>query len=289
MVYSILMGNAGRQHLVNLASVVELSNGVPIPWLGLGVFKSPPGRETEQAVRWALEIGYRHVDTAAFYENEADVGRALKDSGVSRDEVFITTKVWNTDQGYDQTLKAFDRSRRNLGIDQVDLYLVHWPVKGKYRDTWRALETLLADGKVRAVGVSNFLVHHLEDLMANASVPPVVNQVEFHPFLVQKELLDFDARTGIRHEAWSPLTRGRNLDHPVIAGIAQKHGKTKAQVVLRWDLQLGVVTIPKSVHRERILENSMVFDFELDADDMSRISGLDTRTRIGPNPDTIAF
>ncbi len=268
---------------------MELSNGVPIPWLGLGVFKSPPGKETEQAVRWALEIGYRHIDTAAYYQNEADVGRALRASGVNREEVFVTTKVWNTDQGYDQALKAFDQSRKNLGIDVVDLYLVHWPVREKYKDTWGAFETLLANGKVRAIGVSNFLVHHLEDLLKTASVSPVVNQVEFHPFLIQKDLLAFDSRMGIRHEAWSPLTRGRKLDHPVIAEIAGKHGRTKAQVVLRWDLQLGVVTIPKSVHRERILENSKVFDFELDAEDMSRISGLDTGARIGPNPDTITF
>jgi diketogulonate reductase-like aldo/keto reductase len=253
------------------------------------VFKSPPGRETEQAVRWALEIGYRHVDTAAYYENEGDVGTALKDSGVPRDAVFITTKVWNSDQGYEQTLKAFDRSRRQLGVDVVDLYLVHWPVRARYKETWKAMEKLLSDGKVRAIGVSNFLVHHLEDLMKSASVMPVLNQVEFHPFLVQKELLDFDARARIRHEAWSPLTRGRSLDHPLITEIARKHDRTNAQVVLRWDLQLGVVTIPKSVHRERILENSKVFDFELDAEDMNRITGLDAGARIGPNPDTITF
>jgi diketogulonate reductase-like aldo/keto reductase len=273
----------------DLSSAVALGNGVQIPWLGLGVFKSPPGKETEQAVRWALEIGYRHVDTAALYENEADVGRALKDSGVPRKKVFVTTKVWNTDQGYEETLRAFDRSRKKLDIDVVDLYLVHWPVKGKYKDTWKALEKLLADGKVRAIGVSNFLVHHLEDLLQSASVRPVLNQVEFHPFLVQKDLLDFDSRSGIRHEAWSPLTRGRSLDHEVITGIARKHGRTNAQVVLRWDRQLGVVTIPKSVHRERIVENSKVFDFSLDADDMARITGLDSGSRIGPNPDTITF
>jgi diketogulonate reductase-like aldo/keto reductase len=259
-----------------------------MPWLGLGVFKSPPGKETEQAVRWALEIGYRHIDTAALYENEADVGRALKDSGVPRNTVFITTKVWNTDQGYKETLKAFDRSRSRLGIDVVDLYLVHWPIKGKTRDTWKALEKLLADGKVRAIGVSNFLTHHLEDLFSGSSVPPAVNQVEFHPFLVQKELLDYDTQKGIRHEAWSPLTRARNLDNPVFSEIARKHGKTPAQVVLRWDLQLGVITIPKSVHRERILENSQVFDFQLDASDMQRITGLDAGARIGPHPDTMS-
>ena len=283
------MRNTGGQLPTELASTVELGNGVAIPWVGLGVFKSPPGKETEQAVRWALEIGYRHVDTAAFYQNEQDVARGLKASGVPREKVFITTKVWNTDQGYDQTLKAFDRSRKNLDLDVVDLYLVHWPVRGKFTDTWKAMEKLLADGKVKAIGVSNFLVHHLEELMKSSSVRPVVNQVEFHPFLVQKELLDFDVKSGIRHQAWSPLTRGRRLDDPVIAGIARKHGRTPAQVVLRWDLQLGVVTIPKSVHRERILENSRLFDFQLDADDMARITGLDAGARIGPNPDTITF
>ncbi len=283
------MRNTNGQQPTGLSSTVALHNGVLMPWLGLGVFKSPPGGETEQAVRWALDIGYRHVDTAAYYENEKDVGRALRDSGVPREQVFITTKVWNSDQGYEQALKAFDRSRANLGIDVVDLYLVHWPVRGKYKETWRALEALLANGKVRAIGVSNFLVHHLEDLMKSASVTPAVNQVEFHPFLVQNDLLDFDARSGIRHEAWSPLTRGRKLDHPVIAGIARKHGRTSAQIVLRWDLQLGVVTIPKSVHRERILENSRVFDFELDGEDMSSITRLDASARIGPNPDTITF
>jgi diketogulonate reductase-like aldo/keto reductase len=273
---------------MTLSSTVRLNNEVEMPWLGLGVFKSPPGKETEQAVRWALEIGYRHIDTAALYENEADVGRALKDSGVPRNTVFITTKVWNTDQGYKETLKAFDRSRSRLGIDVVDLYLVHWPIKGKTRDTWKALEKLLADGKVRAIGVSNFLTHHLEDLFSGSSVPPAVNQVEFHPFLVQKELLDYDTQKGIRHEAWSPLTRARNLDNPVFSEIARKHGKTPAQVVLRWDLQLGVITIPKSVHRERILENSQVFDFQLDASDMQRITGLDAGARIGPHPDTMS-
>jgi diketogulonate reductase-like aldo/keto reductase len=236
---------------MDLTSTVKLNNGVEIPWVGLGVFKSPPGKETEQAVRWALEIGYRHIDTAAFYENEADVGRALKDSGVPRETVFVTTKVWNTDLGYEQALKAFDRSREKLGLDVVDLYLVHWPVKGKYRETWKALEKLLADGKVRAIGVSNFLAHHLDDLRKASQVTPAVN--------------------------------------PVIMEIARRYGKTPAQVILRWDLQLGVVTIPKSIHRERILENSKVFDFELAHDDVSRISALDTGTRIGPNPDNITF
>jgi methylglyoxal/glyoxal reductase len=274
---------------MDLTSTVKLNNGIEIPWVGLGVFKSPPGKETEHAVRWALEIGYRHVDTAAYYQNEADVGRALKDSGVPRESVFITTKVWNQDQGFQSTLKAFDRSRKNLGIDVVDLYLVHWPVEGKYLETWKALEKLYAEGRTRAIGVSNFLGHHLESVMKSSSVVPAVNQVEFHPLLVQKELLAFDERAGIRHEAWSPLTRGRSLDNPVIGEIAAKHGKTPAQVILRWDLQLGVVTIPKSVHRERILENSQIFDFQLEPADVGRITGLDADGRIGPHPDHVNF
>jgi methylglyoxal/glyoxal reductase len=274
---------------MDLTSTVTLNNGVEIPWVGLGVFKSPPGKETEQAVRWALEAGYRHIDTAAFYQNESDVGRALKDSGVLRETVFITTKVWNNDQGFQNTLKAFDRSRKNLGLDVVDLYLIHWPVEGKFLDTWKALEKIYADGKARAIGVSNFLVHHLESIMKASSIVPAVNQVEFHPFLVQKDLLEFDRRTGVRHEAWSPLTRGRSLDNPVIAGIAAKYGRTPAQVLVRWDLQLGVVTIPKSIHRERILENSRVFDFQLEQADVQKIMALDADTRIGPHPDHINF
>lgn len=273
---------------MDLSSTLKLNNGVDIPWLGLGVFKSPPGKETEQAVRWALEIGYRHIDTAAFYENEADVGRALRDSGIPREKVFITTKVWNSDQGYERTLAAFDRSRKNLGLDVVDLYLVHWPIKGKYRDTWKALEKLLAEGKARAIGVSNFLAHHLEDLMKSSSVIPAVNQVEFHPLLVQEELLGFDTRARICHEAWAPLGRARNFDNPVIADIAQKYGRTPAQIILRWDIELGVVAIPKSVHRERILENSRIFDFELAREDVVRITALDKGTRLGPHPDDMS-
>jgi diketogulonate reductase-like aldo/keto reductase len=274
---------------MDLSSRVKLNNGVQMPWLGLGVFQSVPGKETEQAVRWALEIGYRHVDTAAAYNNEEDVGRALKASGLPREKVFVTTKVWNSDQGYESTLKAFDLSRRKLGLDVMDLYLVHWPVKGKTPETWRALEKLYAEGKVRAIGVSNFLVHHLEELAQTSSVTPAVNQVEFHPFLVQKELLDCDARLGIRHEAWAPLTRTRGFGNPVIASLAGKYGRTPAQIILRWDLQMGVVTIPKSVHRERIEENSRIFDFTLQAADVDRLTALDKGERIGPNPDTIDF
>ncbi len=274
---------------MELSSTVRLNNGVEMPWVGFGTFKSEPGKVTEQAVAWALEIGYRHVDTAAVYGNEADVGRAVRASGIPRSQVFVTTKVWNADQGYEQTLRAFDESSRKLGIGAIDLYLVHWPVKGKSADTWRALEKLQADGRVRAIGVSNFKVHHLEELAKTASVVPAVNQVEFHPFLLQPELLAYDQVKGIRHEAWSPLTRGRSLDDPVVARVAQAHGRTPAQVLLRWDLQHGVVTIPKSVHRERIAENAALFDFELSPDEMAAVDALDAGRRVGPDPDNITF
>ena len=260
-----------------------------MPWVGLGVFLSPEGTQTESAVRWALEIGYRHIDTAAAYNNEKDVGKALKDSGVARDQVFVTTKLWNADQGFEPTLKAFDSSRRRLGLDNLDLYLIHWPVAGKYKESWRALEKLYSQGKVRAIGVSNFLVHHLEDLLANAAVVPAVNQVEFHPFLLQRDLLEFDHAKGIRQEAWSPLTRGKMLDHPLIGELARKHGRSNAQILLRWDLQHEVVTIPKSVHRERIEENSRLFDFQLSGEDLAALDALDSKTRIGPDPDNFDF
>ncbi len=272
---------------MNLQTKVAMNNGVEIPRLGLGVFQSTPGEETKNAVRWALDIGYRHIDTATLYDNESDVGKAIKESGIPRDEIFVTTKVWNTDQGYDSALKAFDTSRKKLDMDTVDLYLVHWPVKGMYKETWKALEKLYADGKVRAIGVSNFLVHHLEDLINDSEVTPAANQVEFHPFLVQKDLLEFDRKNDIRHEAWAPLTRGKRFDTPVIQKLSKKYDKTPAQIMIRWDLELGVVTIPKSVHRERIEENADVFDFSLEKEDIEAITALDANERIGPHPDNI--
>jgi diketogulonate reductase-like aldo/keto reductase len=278
-----------KGNIMDLSSTYTLNNGVKIPMVGLGVFRSVPGKETEQAVRWALELGYRHIDTAAFYENEEDVGRAVRDSGISRKDVFVTTKVWNSDQGYESALKAFDKSRKKLGMDAVDLYLVHWPVKGKFLETWKALEKLYADGKVRAIGVSNFLVHHLEELRKASSVEPAVNQVEFHPYLVQKDLLDYDSKNNIRHEAWAPITRGRVFTNPAVSSLARKYGRTPAQIILRWDIQLGVVTIPKSVHRERIEENSKVFGFELEEKDVRELSALDKGERLGPHPDRIDF
>ena len=272
---------------VSIQSKVALNNGVEIPWLGFGVFQAAPGDDTVASVGHALRTGYRHIDTAAFYENEADVGAAIAESGIPRDEIFVTTKVWNTDQGYDSTLRAFDVSVRKLGLDVVDLYLVHWPVPELYTDTWKALEKLYADGRVRAIGVSNFLEHHLETIMSRFEIVPTVNQVEFHPRLLQTELRHFCRKHRIQYEAWSPLMRGKILDSDVLTGIAASHGKTPAQVLLRWDLQHEVVTIPKSVHPERIEENAGIFDFELSEEDMRAIDALDQNRRIGPHPDEI--
>jgi diketogulonate reductase-like aldo/keto reductase len=272
----------------HLQDGTALSNGVVMPWFGLGVYKVQEGDEVERAVSTAIEAGYISIDTAAFYQNEEGVGRAVRASGVPRDKLFITTKVWNTDQGYESTLKAFEESRKKLQLDYVDLYLVHWPVPGKYKDTWRALEKLYEDGLVRAIGVSNFQIHHLEDLAASANVRPMVNQVEYHPLLTQKPLLKYCRENGIQLEAWSPLMRG-NLDLPPLKELAQKYGKTPAQIVLRWDLQHEVVTIPKSVTPERIRENANVFDFELSAEDMERIDGLNQNRRFGADPDNFSF
>jgi diketogulonate reductase-like aldo/keto reductase len=272
----------------NIGDYTVLQNGVQMPWLGLGVWKAKEGEEVEQAVKAALAHGYRHIDTAAVYGNEAGVGKALRESGVPREQVFVTTKVWNSDQGYDTTLRAFEESRKRLGLEYVDLYLVHWPVKGKYKETWKALEKLYKDGLVRAIGVSNFQVHHLEDVMADCEVVPMVNQVEYHPLLTQKELHAFCKQHKIQLEAWSPLMQG-NLDVPLLADLARKYGKSPAQIVLRWDLQNEVVTIPKSVHEARIVENADLFDFELSAEDMQKIDGLNQNHRFGADPDNFNF
>ncbi|WP_172844389.1 aldo/keto reductase [Tumebacillus algifaecis] len=266
-----------------------LANGVQMPWLGLGVFKTAEGEEVENSVRYALEAGYRHIDTAAIYGNEAGVGQAVKASGLAREELFITTKVWNSEQGYDTTLAAFEESRKKLGVEYVDLYLIHWAVKEKYKETWKALEKLYQDGYVRAIGVSNFQVHHLQDLMETCSVKPMVNQCEYHPYLTQKELLSFCQQEGIQFEAWSPIMRGKVNDEPEIVKLAEKYGKTPAQVVLRWDLQHGVVTIPKSVRRERVIENAQLFDFELAVEDMETLDRLNRDQRFGSDPDNIKF
>lgn len=275
--------------MLHLQSTTKLSNGVEMPWFGLGVYKVEEGDQVVNSVKWAIEAGYRSIDTAALYQNEEGVGQAIKESDVPREELFITTKVWNSDQGYDTTLQAFDKSLSKLGLDYVDLYLVHWPVKGKYKDTWGALEKLHEDGKVRAIGVSNFQIHHLEDLLANAKVRPVVNQVELHPLLSQVELRNYCKEQGIQIEAWAPLAQGRLLDNPTLQAIADKHGKSIAQILLRWDIQSGIVTIPKSIKKERIVQNADIYDFELSAEEMKQIDDLNEDRRFGADPDNFDF
>jgi len=265
---------------------LTLNNGVRMPQLGFGVWQVPDD-EAESAVTTALEAGYRSIDTAAIYENETGTGKALAASGLPREELFVTTKLWNSEQGYDSTLRAFDASLAKLGLDHVDLYLIHWPVPAKdaYVDTYRAFEKILADGRARAIGVSNFLPEHLERLIGETSVVPAVNQIELHPQLQQAASREAHAKHGIATEAWSPLGQGKGLlEVPAIVAIAQKHGRTPAQVVLRWHLQTGNVVIPKSVTPSRIRENIDVFDFELDAEDLAGIAALDEGRRLGPNP-----
>ncbi len=266
-----------------------LNNGVKMPWLGLGVFTVKNGPETENSVLAALEAGYRSIDTAAAYGNETSVGKAMRDSGIPRQDIFVTTKVWNSDQGYERTLKAFEKSRKRLKLDTIDLYLIHWPVKGRYVDTWKALEKLYQDGAVRAIGLSNFLVHHLKDILAICTVRPALDQVEFHPELRQEALHRFCQENQVQLEAWAPLGRGRTLANSTIADLAGKYQKTPAQILIRWDLQHEVVSIPKSIHRERIHENCQVFDFEIAPEDMQRIDRLDENHRFGADPDNFNF
>ena len=277
------------QKITDIYGCFELSNGVKMPYLGLGVYLSEEGSEVVNAVKWALDAGYRHIDTAAIYKNEEGVGQAIRESPLQRDELFVVSKVWNSDQGFDSTLRAFDASLDRLGTDYLDLYLVHWPVSGKYKETWKALEQLYREGRVRAIGVSNFLKHHLEDLMRSAEVVPMVNQMEFHPFLVQQELLDFCKRKKIQYEAWSPLMQGNIFDLPVLKELAEKYKRTIAQIVLRWDLQKGVVTIPKSSRKERIIANAQLFDFEIEDADIKVLDALERGQRFGPDPDNFDF
>jgi 2,5-diketo-D-gluconate reductase A len=265
---------------------ITLNNGVRIPQLGFGVFQVPDA-VTAEAVGTALEAGYRSIDTAAAYRNERGVGDALADSGLSREEVFVTTKLWNSQQGYDAALAAFDASLEKLRLDHVDLYLIHWPTpaKDRYVDSWRALEKLLADGRTRSIGVSNFQPAHLRRLLDETGIVPAVNQIELHPQLQQAELRAFHAEHGIATEAWSPLAQGGVLDSPVLAAIAERLERTPAQVVLRWHLQLGNVVIPKSVTPERIRQNAAIFDFALGDEDLVAIAGLEQGRRTGPDPD----
>lgn len=273
--------------LTNLKETVTLHNGVKMPRLGLGVFKVSDGEEVVESVKAAIRNGYISIDTAAIYKNEEGVGQAIEESGIAREELFVTSKVWNSDQGYETTLQAFETSLNLLGLDYLDLYLIHWPGVDKYQDTWKALEKLYKDGRVRAIGVSNFQIHHLQNLMSDCEIKPMVNQVEFHPHLTQKELLAFCKNEGIQMEAWSPLKQGQLLEEPVLIKIAQKYNKSVAQVILRWDLQHDVVTIPKSIKEHRIVENANIFDFELTQEDMENIDALNQDSRAGSHPDTM--
>lgn len=276
-------------NITDLTGSFTLHNGVQMPYLGLGTYQSDNDQEVVNAVKSALEIGYRHIDTAAIYKNEEGVGKGIRESGIDRKEIFLVSKVWNEDQGYDETLKAFDASLKRLGVDYLDLYLIHWPVSGKYKETWRALEYLYTQKKIKAIGVSNFLKHHLEDILQDCKVVPMVNQMEFHPHLVQQDLIDFCAAKGIQYESWSPFMQGKVFELDICADLAKKYNKSVAQIILRYNLQKGIVAIPKSVHAKRIAANAEIFDFELSSEDISFLDGLETGERIGPDPDNFNF
>jgi 2,5-diketo-D-gluconate reductase A len=266
---------------------IELNNGATIPQLGFGVFQIDPS-DTAETVQTAFDAGYRHIDTAQMYGNEAEVGEAIAKSGLSRDELWITTKCNNSNHGYEDSQSALDESLQKLGLDRVDLYLIHWPLPGKdlYVDTWKGFEKALSDGKTRTIGVSNFQPHHLDRLLEETDTVPAVNQIELHPHMQQAGLRSYHERHGIRTEAWSPIGQGKGLlDAPELSEIAQAHGKSAAQVVLRWHIQLGNIVFPKSVTPERVRENMAIFDFELSDEEMQRIEGMEKAERVGPDPD----
>ncbi len=275
--------------ITDITGTFKLHNGVDMPYLGLGTYMPKDSQEVTNSVRLALDNGYRHVDTAAIYRNENDVRMGLEASSVPREEVFVVSKVWNSDQGYDKTLNAFERSLANLQMDYLDLYLVHWPVVGEYKETWRALEELYKQERVRAIGVCNFLKHQLEDLMEDTEVIPMVNQSEFHPYLVQQDLIDFCRLHNIQYEAWSPLMQGKVFELPEFQQLAEKYAKSVSQVILRYDLQKGVITIPKSSKEQRIIANSNLFDFEISESDMDFIDSMDRNYRTGPDPDNFEW
>ncbi|MBA4796744.1 MAG: aldo/keto reductase [Rhizobiales bacterium] len=270
---------------------ITLNDGARIPQVGLGVWQTP-NEEAAPAVKAALDTGYRHVDTAAVYENEEGVGEGIRQSGLSRSDIFLTTKLWNNDQGYEQTLKAFEASLKRLGTDYVDLYLIHWPSahRGLFVDTWKALVKLKEEGRAKSIGVSNFYPEHIEKIVAETGVTPVINQIELHPDFQQRETRAFHEKHKIATQSWSPLGQGKLLGHPVIAEIAQKLGRTPAQVIIRWHIDNGLVVIPKSVTPSRIVENFKVFDFQLSPEDLQKLNGLDDAgARIGPDPMTASF
>jgi diketogulonate reductase-like aldo/keto reductase len=274
---------------MNLSSTKKLNNGMEMPYLGLGVYLSEEGDQVYNAVLAAIEAGYRHIDTAAAYHNEAGVGKAVKDCGLKREDIFITTKLWNEEQRKDNQYKAFEESLQRLGVDYVDLYLIHWPVKEKYVESWKILEKIYKEGRARAVGVSNFHKYHLEDVFAASDLVPAVNQVECHPELTQVELVEYCRSKGIAWEPWSPLGTGILLQNETLKNIGAKYGKSAAQVILRWGLQLDYINIPKSSNKNRIIENSQIFDFELPQADMDAVSALNKNKRTGASPDDFTF
>ncbi len=280
-------GRGTASGTLTLASTLTLQSGVRIPRLGLGVFRTAPGIETQAAVADALERGYRHIDTAHIYANERDVGEAVRQIGVPREQVFITTKLWNTDQGYEKTIRAFRDSLRLLGSSYVDLYLMHWPVEGLRTESWRAMVSLREDGLCRAIGVSNFLVRHLRELVGRVGVVPEVNQIEMSPFLQQREMRAFCREHGVVVEAYSPLTRGQRLDHPTVSRVASRRKKSPAQVLIRWALEKDVVVLPKSAQKERINENADVFDFALTAEDLRELDALEEDLHTGWDPSVV--
>ena len=274
---------------LTIKSTVRLNNGVEMPWFGLGIHRAGAGQEVVEAMKCALNAGYRSIDAATYYENEHRVGQVLNECGIPREEIFLTSKVWNTDQGYHSTIRAFETSLEKMQTSYLDLYLLHWPMGNLSLESWRAMEELYEKGKIRAIGVSNFLIHQLKDLMDHAGVMPMVNQIEFHPELVQPELLQFCKENRIQPEAWRPLMKGQVNEIKLLQELAEKYQKSPVQVVLRWDIQKGVVTIPKSVTPERIIHNADIFDFELTEEDITRIDGLDRFKRMGQDPNNFSF
>lgn len=280
------MGNISNE-------TVTLNNGVKMPVLGLGVFRVEDSPELVNAVRSAIKNGYRSIDGAAIYGNEESMGKGIregiKEAGISREDLFITSKVWNADLGYESTIAAYETSLKKLGLDYLDLYLIHWPVQGKYKEAWRALEYLYKQGRVKTIGVSNFQVHHLEDILKDAEIKPMINQIEFHPRLTQGKVREFCEKNNIQVEAWSPLMVGKLFDNEILKEIADKYNKSVAQVILRWDLENNIVTIPKSTNESRIIQNSSIFDFQLTKEEVERISSLNQDLRVGPDPDNFDF
>jgi methylglyoxal/glyoxal reductase len=274
---------------LTIKSTVRLNNGVEMPWFGLGIHRAGAGQEVVEAMKCALNVGYRSIDAATYYENEHRVGEVLSECGILREEIFLTSKVWNTDQGYHSTIRAFETSLEKMQTSYLDLYLLHWPMGNLSLESWRAMEGLYEMGKIRAIGVSNFLIHQLKDLMDHARVMPMVNQIEFHPELVQPELLQFCKENQIQPEAWRPLMKGQVNDIKLLQELAEKYQKSPVQIVLRWDIQKGVVTIPKSVTPERIIHNADIFDFELAQEDMDQIDGLNQNKRMGQDPNDFSF